>query len=69
MTSTQCEPGITFLGEININAIAHVTKKSLWLMVIHATFKNISVYISWLSVLLMEETEVPKENHRPVASH
>jgi hypothetical protein len=31
-------------------------------------FDNISV-ISWRSVLLVEETGVPKENHRPVASH
>ena len=30
-------------------------------------FNNISV-ISWLSVLLVEETGVPWENHRPVAS-
>ena len=29
---------------------------------------NISV-ISWRSVLLVEETRVPGENHRPVASH
>jgi len=67
MTSIQCEPGVTLFGEINIIDIAHVTKK-IWLMVIHATFKNISV-ISWLSVLLVEETGVPRENHRPVASH
>jgi hypothetical protein len=37
-------------------------------MVFNATFNNISV-ISWRSALLMEETEVPGENHRPVASH
>jgi hypothetical protein len=37
------------------------------LMVINATFNNISV-TSWLSVLLVEETEAPGENHRPVAS-
>ena len=36
-------------------------------MVFHATFNNISV-ISWRSVLLVEETRVPGENHRPVAS-
>ena len=34
----------------------------------NATFNNISA-ISWPSVLLVEETEVPRENHRPVASH
>ena len=34
----------------------------------YATFNNISV-ILWWSVLLVEETGVPGENHRPVASH
>ena len=34
-----------------------------WFMVFNATFSNISV-ISWLSVLLVEETRVPGENHR-----
>jgi hypothetical protein len=37
-------------------------------MVFNATFNNISV-ISWRSVLLVEETGVPGENHQPVASH
>ena len=35
-----------------------------WFMVFNATFNNISV-ISWQSVLLVEETGVPRENHRP----
>jgi hypothetical protein len=34
----------------------------------NATFNNNSV-ISWRSVLLVEETEVPGENHRSTASH
>jgi hypothetical protein len=34
----------------------------------NATFNNISV-LSSLEVLLVEETGVPGENHRPVASH
>jgi hypothetical protein len=34
----------------------------------NATFNNILVML-WRSVLLVEETEVPKENHRPVSSH
>jgi hypothetical protein len=38
----------------------------IWFMVFNATFNNIS-YISWWSVLLVEETRVPGENHRPVA--
>ena len=33
-------------------------------MVLNATFNNIPV-ISWQSVLLVEETGVPGENHRP----
>jgi len=37
-------------------------------MVLNTTFNNISV-ISWWSVLLVEETEVPGENHRSFASH
>ena len=40
----------------------------VWLMVLNATFNNISV-ISWRSVILVEETGVPGENHRPVVSH
>ena len=37
-------------------------------MVFNVTFNNISV-ISGRPVLLVEETGVPGENHRPVASH
>jgi hypothetical protein len=37
-------------------------------MMFNATFNNISA-ISWLSVLLVEKTAVPRENHRPVSSH
>jgi hypothetical protein len=37
-------------------------------LMINTTFNNISA-ISWRSVLLVEETGVPGENHRPVASH
>ena len=36
-------------------------------MVLNATFSNISV--SWRSVLWVEETGIPGENHRPAASH
>jgi hypothetical protein len=38
------------------------------LTVFNATFNNISV-ISWRSVLLLEETGVPGENHPPTASY
>ena len=37
------------------------------LMVLNATFNNISV-ISWCSVLFQEETGVPGDNHRPFSS-
>ena len=37
-------------------------------MVFNVIFKNILV-ISWWSVLLVEETKVPGENHRSVTSH
>jgi len=40
----------------------------VWFMVFNATYNTIS-FISWRSVLLVEETGVPGENHRPVASH
>jgi len=40
----------------------------VWGMALNATFNNISV-ISWRLVLLVEETGVSRENHRPVASH
>ena len=51
-------------------AIYVLTKVCLFvcLMVLNSTFNNISV-ISWRSVLLVEETGIPRENHRPVASH
>ncbi len=37
-------------------------------MVFNAIFNNISVS-SWRSVLMVEETGMPGENHRPGASH
>jgi hypothetical protein len=40
----------------------------VWLMVFNATFNNIS-FIQWRSVLLVEETGIPGENHRPAVNH
>jgi len=37
-------------------------------MVLNATFNIISA-ILWQSVLLEEDTGVPRENHQPAASH
>ena len=38
------------------------------ILVFNATFNNISLISLW-TVLLMEETGIPGENHRPVESH
>ena len=57
------EHHISFLQSIGMQQ----TNKTC-LMVFNATLNNISV-ISWWSVLLVEETGGPGENHRPVASH
>jgi hypothetical protein len=46
----------------------HQKNGLFWFVVFNATFNNISA-ISWRSVLWVEETEVPGENHRPVVSH
>ena len=39
----------------------------VWSMMFNATFNNISVI--WRSVLLVEETGVPREKHWPAAGH
>ena len=46
------------------NIVLHIM--FVCLMVFSATFNNISV-ISWRSVLLVEDTGVPREDHRRVA--
>ena len=43
-------------------------KTRIRVMFLNATFNNISV-ISWRSVLLVEETGEPGENHRLAAGH
>ena len=51
--------------------VSRMTCLEVWFMFIiefNATFNNSSV-ISWWSVLLVEETGVPGENHRPAVSH
>jgi hypothetical protein len=40
----------------------------LGFLVFNTTFNNI-LFISWLSVLLVEESGVPRENHQPAASY
>ena len=50
--------------------IIRTSLNNVWLgfMVFNANYNNISV-IPWQSVLLVEETGVPGENHRLVTSH
>ena len=52
------------------NTIVYENTSFGWftLMVFNTTFNNIPV-ISWRSVLLVEETGGPEENHQPVTSH
>ena len=54
---------IKFIYNVDVYAIA-IGLGSWWLTV----FKNISA-ILWRSILLVEETRVPGENHQLVASH
>jgi hypothetical protein len=46
----------------------NILKVKVKVMVFNTTFNNISA-ISWRSSLLVEETGIPGENHRPAASH
>ena len=55
---------INFVFQLSINVCLFVCLFDGF----NVTFNNISV-MSWGSVLLVEETEGPGENHRPVASH
>jgi len=53
---------------MGINNLFNITNFIIGVRVFNATSNNISV-ITWWSVLLVEETGVPGENHWPVASH
>jgi hypothetical protein len=56
-----------FGGEI-IGVLKHGVRNRVRVMVFNANFNNFST-ILWRSVLLLEETGVPGENHRSAASH
>jgi hypothetical protein len=61
------QTGIEYKGgnlthNLVMTVIDRLVGKWIWFMVLNATFNNISV-ISWRSVLLVEETGVPGENH------
>ena len=59
---------VVFFETINLSFGLFVELVGLGIMVFNTTFNNISV-IAWRSVLLVEETGLPGENHRPVVSH
>jgi hypothetical protein len=51
---------------------AYVLRVGMWFMLLNATFNKINtsvIPVSWRSVLLVEESGVHGENHRPIASH
>jgi len=50
-----------------VNKTRYICVCVVRVVVFNATFNNISV-ISWLSVLLVKETGVPRENQQPPAS-
>jgi len=54
-------------GSINVSIYIYIVGWLIGFMVFNATFNNISA-ISWRSVLLVEDTGGPGENHRPLAS-
>ena len=61
---------VIFLVTVSFSTyiFSHLSPKGLRVMVLNATFNNISV-ISWWSVLLVKKTGVPGVNHRPATSH
>jgi hypothetical protein len=59
--------GIDYI-ENKIYRQRYMNNEEVSVKVFNATFNNISV-ISWRSFSLVEETRVPGENQRPVASH
>jgi hypothetical protein len=56
------------IGNFNLTMFMNTVIKKMGCMMLNATFNNISVISLW-SVLLVEETGVPGENHIPVAKH
>jgi hypothetical protein len=50
---------------MNCLALLYVLELMGWFMVFNTNFNNTTVKL-WLSDLLMEETGIPRENHRPV---
>ena len=64
------------MSEVNLHKVIYIffyiikmlNRVRVMVMVFNATFNNISV-LSWRSDLLVAETGVPGENHRPVTNN
>ena len=61
-----CSDSVVFF--VLILVLLQILIGLVWFMVLNSTFNNISV-ILWQSILLVEETREPGENHWPVTSH
>ena len=59
---------LSTIKQVNITKNHYILYFWVRVIVFNATFNNISV-ILWQSVLLVKETGVPGENHRPTTSH
>jgi hypothetical protein len=59
---------IQSINLINIGGSQTEKLIEIRVMVVNAIFNNISV-ISWQSVLLVQETGVPRENHQPAVGY
>jgi hypothetical protein len=59
----ECSERVPHVEQELLTFPEHLSSSKFRAMVFNATFNNISV-ISWRSVLLVEETGVPGENHR-----
>ena len=61
--------GVSVILKIENNSFKdNIYSNRVMVMMFNDTFNHISV-ISWRSVVLLEETRVPGENHQPVASY
>jgi hypothetical protein len=58
---------INVVGALKYYSYSYKSVSCVRVMVFNVTFNNILV-ISWRSVLLMDETGVPGENHRPAVT-
>ena len=61
--------GVSVILKIENNSFKdNIYSNRVMVMMFNDTFNHISV-ISWRSVVLVNETRIPGENHQPVASY